>query len=28
LEAQQAFEHRAQMNSLAAKGEWSENLEK
>ena len=28
MEAQQAFSHRAHMNSLAAKGEWSENLEK
>ena len=27
-EAQQAFRHRAYMNSLATKGEWSEHLEK
>ena len=27
-EAQQAFRHRAHMNSLATKGEWSEDLEK
>jgi len=26
--AQQAFRHRAYMNSLATKGEWSEHLEK
>ena len=28
IKAQQAFRHRAHMNSLATKGEWSENLEK
>jgi len=27
-EAQQAFRHRACMNSLATRGEWSEHLEK
>jgi fructose-bisphosphate aldolase class I len=25
--AQESFTHRAKMNMLAAKGEWSENLE-
>jgi fructose-bisphosphate aldolase class I len=25
--AQESFNHRAKMNMLAAKGEWSENLE-
>tara|TARA_Y100000813_G_C24034230_1_gene291332 strand:- start:65 stop:427 length:363 start_codon:yes stop_codon:yes gene_type:complete len=25
---QKAFDHRAKMNSLSSKGEWSENLEK
>ena len=27
-EVQKAFAHRAKMNGLASKGEWSENLEK
>jgi fructose-bisphosphate aldolase class I len=26
--AQKAFQHRARMNSLAAKGQWNANLEK
>ena len=25
---QKAFDHRAKMNGLSSKGEWSENLEK
>ena len=25
---QKAFDHRAKMNALSSKGEWSENLEK